>query len=343
MSTEYNISKVLNDMVAAPPGEATVKIIFKSEDGIMLCYTTSKPSDSLSGYAEGCICLIPNGSGGAVVYVNEGSDTNSDFNLLITEDNISAQIALQYDLGYGTAGGVGPSPEIWADCPLLAMMLDPTIGYYYFDDFMGQTIDPGATADNGGWTVTQNNAGTIGSVVGAGGELHLVASGTADYGINAQLLNCCVKPTAGKTIWFEARVQISDIDNQIFVGLASTQTAIIATGVLDESSMSAVGFFTDEPSVTTKYGTITSKAGNQDVTEDIAVGLEASTWCKLGIKITGIEKVEFFYDGVLVETGETTASIADAVELALSLVCQNEDGSNTNTLKVDWVRVAQLR
>ncbi|KKK88827.1 hypothetical protein LCGC14_2739260, partial [marine sediment metagenome] len=259
------------------------------------------------------------------------------------EDALAAHIPTAYAVGYGTAAGIGPSPLIWADCPILDMMLDPTVGYYYFDDFMGSIVDPGAIASNGGWTVQRATAGTIGSVIGVGGELHLVAAATADYGINAQLLNCCVKPTAGKTIWFEARVQISDIDNQIFVGLASTQTAIIAAGVLDESSMSAIGFFTDEPSATTKYGTIVSKAGTQDTTEDIAVGLAATTWCKLGIKVTGVTKVEFFYDGLLVETGEITANIPDATELALSLVCQNEDGSSTNTLKVDWVRVAQLR
>ncbi len=355
--TRATIAFDLDNMVPGKPSSTVVRVMYRSEDGIMQAYGDTVPSAE-AGYASGCIFIHNDGSAGSMLYVNDGDATTSNFEVLGTpnnfdvmaadatnfEDALAVHIPTAYAVGYGSASGDGPSPLIWGDCPLLDMMLDPTVGYYYFDDFMGQTIDPGATANNGGWTVTRATSGTIGSVIGVGGELHLSAGATTDdQGINAQLLNCCVKPTADKTIWFEARVQVSNIDNQVFVGLGSTQTAIITSGALDESSASLVGFFTDVNSATTKYGTITSKAGNNDTTEDIAVGLAATTWAKLGIKITGITQVEFFYDGVLVETGVTAASIADAVEMAFSLVCQSEDGSSTNTLKVDWVRMAQLR
>ncbi len=241
---------------------------------------------------------------------------------------------------------VGPSAELWKDCPLLEMMIDPGVGYYYFDDFTGTGPSVGAAASNltQGWTFTRVTGGTMGTILGHGGELHLVADTTADRGVNVQLLNCCVIPTAGKTIWFEARVQISHVDNQIFVGIAETNTVLIASGALDEAgaNASSIGFFTDEPSATGVGGTVTQKNGTSDVTEDNFT-LAATTWYNLGFKVTGITKVEFYQDGKLIETGETANTIADAVEMALSFVCQNEDGANTNTLKVDWVRIAQLR
>ena len=346
--------------------------------GILFDWGNTVPADGTADYAIGAIFQHVDGAAATNFYVNNGSLSSCSFRAASSAAAAALETALAsastpggalkvgvFDTaGYysaaqveavlaeigelllvpsGTAGGKGPSPLIWDDCPLLEMMLDPTKGYHYFDDFMGPGITPAATASEAGWTVTRLTGGSIGSVIGAGGELHIAAAATTDQGIQAQLLNCCVIPTAGKTIWFEARISVSHIDNLIFVGLASADSTLIASGVLDEGSPSAIGFFTDQNTTSTKYGTITEKAGNNDTTEDIAVGLAQNTWAKVGFKVTGITKVEFFYDGLLVETGETTASIADAVEMALSLVCQNQDGANVNTLKVDWVRVAQLR
>lgn len=346
--------------------------------GILFDWGTTVPADGRADYAKGAIFQHIDGEAATCLYVNEGTLASCSFRAntsvaaaaletalaLTTTPGGASKVGVFDTTGYwtaqtveailaelgelmfrpsGTAAGIGPSPLIWDDCPLFEMMLDPTVGFCYFDDFMGQTVDPGATASNGGWTVTRLTGGTIGSVIGVGGVLEIAAAATQDQGIQAQLLNCCVKPTAAKTIWFEARIQVSHIDNLIFVGLASADSTLIAAGVLDETNPSSIGFFTDENSTSTKYGTITQKAGNNDTTEDIAVGLAQATWAKVGFKVTGVSKVEFFYDGVLVETGETTASIADAVEMVLSLVCQNQDGANVNTLKVDWVRVAQLR
>ena len=239
-----------------------------------------------------------------------------------------------------TTLGKGYSPLLWGDCPITEIEADPGNGYIYKDDFLNWAAMPAgdASAEAPGWTVTEATAGTIENVIGEGGELHIGAAATADQGLQAQLLSCCVKPVLGTNIWFEARVQISHIDNQYFVGLADTDTSIIASGALDETNVESVGFFQDEPSATGVGGTVTQKTGAADVTEDI-VTLTAATWTTLGFKITGVSKVEFYQDGALIETGATAANIP-AVEMALSLVCQNEDGANINTLKMDWFRLA---
>ena len=54
------------NMIAAPAGVTVPKIIYKTEDGILLCYGTSQPTDA-STYAPGCILI--NVSTGKV-YVN---------------------------------------------------------------------------------------------------------------------------------------------------------------------------------------------------------------------------------------------------------------------------------
>jgi len=67
-------------MTPAPAGTATVQTIFKSEDGILLCYGTTKPTDGTAGYAEGCKFTKVNGSDGEKRYVNEGSAASCAFN-----------------------------------------------------------------------------------------------------------------------------------------------------------------------------------------------------------------------------------------------------------------------
>lgn len=44
-----------HNMVPAAVGDATVKVIWKTEDGIMHCYGTTVPTDGTAGYASGCI------------------------------------------------------------------------------------------------------------------------------------------------------------------------------------------------------------------------------------------------------------------------------------------------
>ncbi len=242
---------------------------------------------------------------------------------------------------------VGPSAQLWKDCPILKMMIDPGFGFYYFDDFMGPGVTVGADedADGAGWTTTYLASvadAEFGPVIGAGGELHIAElDGTKDQGINMQLLNCCVKPAAGKTIWFEARIQVNEIDNHVFIGLASADTTLILLGIMDETNPSAIGFFTDEASGSGLGGTITEKAGANDTTEDIVT--VGTSYTNLGFKVTGITKVEFYQDGKLIETGTTTANIPDGIELALSIYLGNEQNGSGNNLKIDWIRIAQLR
>ncbi len=79
--TRYTLAFDHHNMVPAPAGKAAVQTIFKSEDGILLAYGITLP-DGLAGYSPGCLFFHTDGGDGTALYVNEGTVTTSDFNLI---------------------------------------------------------------------------------------------------------------------------------------------------------------------------------------------------------------------------------------------------------------------
>ena len=69
----------LENMVPSPAGAATPRALLTSEDGILLCYGTTKPTDGDAGYATGCIFIHTDGTNGSSIYFNDGSATSCDF------------------------------------------------------------------------------------------------------------------------------------------------------------------------------------------------------------------------------------------------------------------------
>ena len=66
----------LHNMVPGPAASAVVQVIYKSEDGIMLCYGTSADTvleaEAAGTYAPGCL-YIKVASGASVIYLNTGA------------------------------------------------------------------------------------------------------------------------------------------------------------------------------------------------------------------------------------------------------------------------------
>jgi len=354
-----------HNMVPGPAGVAAVQVVWKTEDGILASYGNTVPTDGTSGYSIGSVFKHVDGSGGATLYVNEGSATVSDFNLVITEDNIDAQaLALLssatvnslvadnlttantkvlVDAAYvkaGTAAGAGPSPLIWDAANLLEVILDPTQGFYYFNDYLG-TIDV-TTAD--GYVITAVNTGGITPVATEDGGVLLVDSqgnGSADDGVNVQLTNCMFKPVAGRTIRFEARVKFNDTSaliSQFAIGLAGVDTTLIAAGVLDDTVDKCL-WFRHGATTADKMSVCTARTSAEDIDADKATVADA-TYIKLGFVIDGLTSVKWYADGVLVHTSSVTANIGNAV-MCLSYVAQTEGASKDAEMSVDWVRILQ--
>jgi hypothetical protein len=82
MFNPAGISQSLHDMVPAPAAVAAIRNIFVSEDGIMLCYGLTVPSDAATGYAPGCIFIHVDGTTVSKWYGNIGTKASADFNLV---------------------------------------------------------------------------------------------------------------------------------------------------------------------------------------------------------------------------------------------------------------------
>ncbi len=236
------------------------------------------------------------------------------------------------------AGASSPSPLIWDQIPWAEIDNDPSIGFKYFNDYMGE-IDV-TTAD--GYVITAVTTGAIAPIATEQGGVLLVDSAgstTADDGVNVQLTNCMVKPAAGVKIAFEARVKMNDATDQYFIGLAGVDVTLIAAGVVDDT-VDKAGFFHHAASTDDKISSITARTSAEDITADVAANAD-NTYVTLGLVINGVTSVEFYVNGVLVETGTTGANIPNAV-MCLSYVSQIEGTGTDAELSVDWVRIAQI-
>lgn len=232
--------------------------------------------------------------------------------------------------------GVGYSPLIWGDCNVEAIKSDPGLGIYYENDFNG--TENNVTAE--GWVITQTTTGTMSLPAAEGGELLLDTAGstTADDGLEGQLLGCRFLPKAGTNIWFEARVKVNDATDQWLVGLAATDTSLIAAGVLDDV-VDKVGFVHAAADTDNKVSCFTARTSAEDETSDVADVVDGA-YATYGFKITGITTVDFYVNGVLVESGAVTANVPNAA-LCLSLASKIEGTGADMEVSVDWVRAYQ--
>ncbi len=96
---------------------ASPGVIADGQRGIILDYGITVPVDGTAGYSPGCIFVDVDGTTGAVLYVNDGSLTSCDFNVINTSAggsvaNAVAGFASGYKLARGevTLDGGNPTP-----------------------------------------------------------------------------------------------------------------------------------------------------------------------------------------------------------------------------------------
>lgn len=269
------------------------------------------------------------GSGEAVGFFDETIDRSSTAGLALARLERPAMA----DFPAPSTLGIGLSPTLWQGAPSDAELSSPGNAIGYFNDFMDE-VDA-TTGD--GWTLTQSNSTGVIAVeaVAAGGVLQVNSEGAAeDDSINAQLKNCAVKPAAGVNTWFEARVKVSDDAQQYFIGLAAVDTTLMATGALDDT-VDKVGFYHEAASTALKISSVTARTSADDKTADVADVVD-DTWMTLGFKITGITTVDFYVNGVLVESGALTANVPNA-GICFSVFAGYQAGAEI--VSVDWVKL----
>lgn len=334
--SRWNLAWTHNNMRAAPYGTTSDQQIWDVGDGKLQLWGKTVPTDGTAGYAPGCTFHHIDGSAGTVLYVNEGTATSCDFNAISTQASVDSIInGIDDDETAGTAAGTGPSPLIWNDSKWFEALLDPTVGFAYFDDYLGQ-IDV-TTGD--GWTLTQSNStGTIsGLATDQGGVLVITDGGsTEDDSLNAQLKNCLFKPAAGVKIRFEARLNMTDATQQWFVGLAGVSTAILGTGAI-EDTVDKCGFYHQHDSTDNKMSAISARTTSEEIDADVAANAD-NTYVKIGFVIDGLTSVTWYVNGVSVGSVVDTDDIPNAV-MCLTLFAGYQSGSSAT--HIDWIRILQ--
>lgn len=342
--TRATIAFDLDNMVPGKPGESAVHSLFESEDGILQAYGTAVPS-AAAGYAEGCIFHVIDASGGATLYVNEGDATTSDFNLVITEDNINAQVDVAFPLATA-AGGVGPSPLLWDGVPLLDLMLDPTLGYYMMEDFNKNLTE----AEIGGTVTQTQGSGALADDPAVAGGVSVFDNGGAsanDASCLSFLAMQC-KPGVGTHIIFEARIKVGIDTGGFLFGLHDDSTTDPLTAAINTGTDHAV-FFRDEGVGSAAVGTQACD-GSGITTSDTTIAdtdiAEFETW---GIHIFGDgntagDYVKFYHQGVEVAEaidadGGGNDGVPDAV-ICPTFAVDNMGDSVQSKLSIDWMRVA---
>jgi len=212
----------------------------------------------------------------------------------------------------------------------LPMAVDPDYIVYFNDFLVAQDFN---TSD---WVITTTEAGagaateTLDADV-VGGALKLL-NDDADNDLDSlQLTEETFKLAAGKRLWMEVRVKVSDADQvDAFVGLGITDTTPLDTS-------DRIGFQIDDGNAsilckTEKNTTETSTDSGVDAADD--------TYVKLGFLCEGTGAVKFFVDRQLVATH--TANIVDDEELCVTLHIQNGEAA-AKSMTIDYILVARER
>lgn len=256
-----------------------------------------------------------------------------------------------------TASGSGPSPTLWADCPW-SEYSNAVGGITFFNDYVnrlggGQQVLTGtSTTEIADWIQTEVTSGETARSEVAGGVLRVSSEGHAntDDGLTVMYRATPFIPADGKTIWFEARVAMTDIDagagaeDQFFIGLADTITDALPSGVVDDT-VDKIGFYHDDGETTETLCFITADGDAEEITTGAATGLADGTFVKLGFKCTmsGTDQVVTPYVNGVAGTAHTTESkLPDGTGMGVCLAAVSE-GTTTALLDVDWVRVAQIK
>ncbi len=246
-----------------------------------------------------------------------------------TRGFLSGGVASHYDPTLSPTHQTG----LWKNCPLLEYLHDPAIGVLYRDSF--QSYNPVSTT--GDWTLTTAVSGSVAVSTTYPGTLAIDAgAATAAQGCNLQRLKSVFLPAANKSLWFEVECRMTtSIVAELFIGLAASDTSIIAGSAQTTNNRMGWGSVTDDGVLlfqSDKAGTGTTAAG---------ATVSTSAWKKLGFFYDGVaDTLQQYVDGVATGTALSTTHIPKAVVYP-SFVCQG-GGSGQPVLNIRSLQVFQL-
>jgi hypothetical protein len=251
-----------------------------------------------------------------------------------------------------TASGAGLSPDIWDDCPISQMSLDPTIGLYVFDDF--PVVEPSAQI----YTVYTDTTDTFTSLTGQrGGVGRFALSGTDNdecFAVYNQASGIILMDAATDPFydwWFEARLKPSQVaaEHGIFVGLAGATEVgadLMNTNDMVLKVINSIGFHIISDAAGAACAviqTIHQKSAGARVAVDATAGTATAAWIKFGMKSV-MGRVYFYLNGAKLDTSVyvTATNFPISVSMCPTFGVKIGSGAAEN-LDIDWWAAAQLR
>ena len=202
--------------------------------------------------------------------------------------------------------------------------LAPTKFHTYWEDFDYYTA--------ANWTVTETQAGATQALTDGDGGLLLLTNSAADDDLVAlQKVGESFRFAAGKKLWFEARLKVSDAtQSDLTVGLQITDTSPldVTDGV----------FFIKADGSTS----VTLRVEKDNVASTATVGTMAdATFITLAFYYDGVSQVQYAVNGV-VGGAVAVTNLPDDEDLTVSFAIQNGEAA-AKTMTVDYIFVAEDR
>lgn len=183
------------------------------------------------------------------------------------------------------------------------------------------------------YAVTAIGVDTIVQGVTAGVRALITTAAVENSGVNLQVVGTPFQLAANYPLYCGASVTFGTADgSDVFMGLASTDTALIAAHAIDVAA-SAAGIYSLGTAAFTAYNEIHANS----VTTTCATARTAGT--HILEFVYDNSSLYFYVDGVLEATHTT---YIPTVVMTPSLVLQSDAGAAAETLAVNWMRVIQL-
>lgn len=258
----------------------------------------------------------------------------------------------------------GPSPIIWGDCPWETLMLDPTKGVAFYENWFRAgdfattktscgymtMIDPSGSIEGIGSTLTTNTNAVIAPMrfYSDGDDNDQVSLGWPHGGV------CCEFDENRGPLWFETIMRINTVadDNaMVFLGLCeegcSADDTLVGDNDTDWGAKDFVGFTIQEDDGDSLDISYKISSGSTVAHEAGAQVVVASTWYKLGMKYNPNNyMLTFFIDGAQVgdalDTTLSTFPNGEELGVLLFMKLSGADGPAATNMDIGWWKFAQL-
>ena len=239
----------------------------------------------------------------------------------------------------------GLSPRLWDSCPAEILRNNPGMGFHRV--WTGADVSHnGSVLELAGWKQTLQSDGAGGtstaSVLAAhGGGYVMTTDNAQDDGVNSQLVGQGVDLQSIQSGWMEMRVKVDAVTQyQLAVGLATTDTTVIASGALACTEFSGfLGLVTGSNSV---LGLANQTGGTgvetTTLTDSTTALLTADTYVNLGLRWGKSPSVTAYLNGVKDVTYATTTDYPTGVVVPTIFMGTNTTASRVFTMP--WVAVA---